>query len=159
MDHVFWIYRDEVAGRPGPLEAPWRLSELRQGGFDTILSVASDLFPHSEVIASGLSRTCIPFPDVLPPDAQTVSICKAHLRLTLHCIKTNIDSGRKVLVHCAGGKDRAGLVLAHYMAERDGLTAATAVSRLREIRPQALSAEGWEAMALKLIGSTGQEQI
>ena len=94
----------------------------------------------------------------MPPDAHTISICKAHLRLTSDFIKTNVDSGRKVLVHCAGGKDRTGLVLAHYMAERDGLTAVTAVRELRGIRPEALSADGWEAMALELIGSTDRGQ-
>ena len=151
MRHVFWIYEGEVAGRPGPGVAPWRLQELRRGGFDVMLSVASDLFPHSEVVASGFRRACIPFPDVVPPDETTVGISRNHLRLTSDFIQENVDRGRRVLVHCAGGKDRTGLVLAHYMAKRENLDAAEAIRRLREIRPEALSAEGWEGMARELI--------
>ena len=156
MNHVFWVYKDEVAGRPGPQVAPWRLSELREGGFDVVLSVASDLFPHSEVAGSGLSRTCIPFPDVVPPDESTISVCRSNLRLTLKFLETNVESGRRVLVHCAGGKDRTGLVLAHYIANRECLGAAEAIRRLRMTRPEALGVQGWEAMALELIGHTDE---
>jgi len=98
-----------------------------------------------------MSRTCIPFPDVVPPDAYTTAICRANLPLTFEFLKANVDQGRSVLVHCAGGKDRTGLVLAYYMARREELDAATAIRRLRMTRPEALSAEGWEDMAVELI--------
>ncbi len=152
MKHVFWVYRNELAGRPGPGVAPWRLSDFAGSGIDVLLSVASDLFPHSEAAASGLARACIPFPDLVPPDELTYRQCRANLRLTSEVIDSNLRRGRRVLVHCAGGNDRTGLVLAHYIARREGLGAAEAVRRLRETRPQALSARGWEAMALDLIG-------
>lgn len=151
MKHVFWIYRGRLAGRPGPLAAPWSLPELRRGGFDVMLSLAPDLFSHSDAAGAGISRTCIPLPDVVPPDAYTRAICRANLRLTFELLKANVDQGRSVLVHCAGGKDRTGLVLAHYMARREEVSAATAIRRLRTIRPEALSAEGWEEMAVEVI--------
>ena len=154
MRHVFWIDPEKVAGRPGPIEAPWCLQELRRGGFDVVLSVASDLFPHSDMVGTGLSRRCIPFPDVVPPDRHTISLCRANLQLTLDLISANVDQGRGVLVHCAGGKDRTGLVLAHYLAKRENLAATEAIRKLRAIRPEALSAEGWEEMALELIDNS-----
>jgi len=151
MKHVFWVEQEKVAGRPGPIAAPWRLEEFRSRGFDVILSVASDLFPHSCIAGTGLSRACIPFPDVVPPDARTISLCRANLLLTRDLISASVEQGLKVLVHCAGGKDRTGLVLAHYIAEKENLAAPEAIGRLRSIRPEALSAEGWEDMALQLI--------
>ena len=83
MKHVFWVYDNELAGRPGPGIAPWQLSELKAGGFDMILSLASDLYPHSDASQAGLSRTCIPLPDVPGPDDYLVRACAASLPLTL----------------------------------------------------------------------------
>ena len=158
MKHVFWVYRNKVAGRPGPVAAPWSLPELKQGGFDRILSVASDLFPHSAASASGISRTCIPLPDVAPPDAETVAICRANLRATLVVLERSVERGHQVLVHCAAGKDRTGLVLAHYVAKTENVGAAEAIRILRATRPEALSAEGWEEMALELIDDNDTNQ-
>ena len=151
MKHIFWVYENALAGRPGPGVAPWRLSDLKDGGFDLILSVASDLFPESDASRVGLSRTCIPLPDCAPPDDYSVRVCRASLPLTLEIIRSNIAEGRTVLVHCAGGCDRTGLVLSHYMAWREGIGPVEAMARLRTVRPNALSATGWEQMAMKLL--------
>jgi len=151
MKHVFWIYEKELAGRPGPGVAPWRISELKAGGVDVILSVASDLFPHADASGGGLSRTCVPLPDVALPDDYVPRVCAAALPLTLEIIRSNIEEGRAVLVHCAAGCDRTGLVLSHYIAWREGIGPAEAIAKLRRIRPNALMASGWEQMALELL--------
>ena len=151
MKHVFWVYPGEVAGRPGPSVAPWRLSELKAGGFDVVLSVASDLFAHSDPTAVGITRSCIPLPDVVPPDDQTIRVCTAALPLTFEFIQSQVREGAQVLVHCAGGCDRTGLVLSHYIARREGLDASAAIQKVRAVRPEALSAPGWEEMALEVI--------
>ena len=103
MKHVFWVYPGELAGRPGPRVAPWNLSELKAGGIDAVLSVGTDLFGHSEAIAAGLVRTCIPLPDTWPPDVYTAEVCAALLPLTYRFVHTNVRQGHPVLVHCAGG--------------------------------------------------------
>ena len=151
MKHVFWIYPGEVAGRPGPGLSPWRLHELKAGGLDAVLSVASDLFAHSEVISAGLIRTCMPLPDVGPPDRHVAEVCAAVLPLTFRFIEANVRQGRRILVHCAAGNDRTGLVLSHYIAKREGISAPEAILRLRAVRPGALSSAGWEEMAVRLI--------
>lgn len=159
MKHIFWIYPGEVAGRPGPRVAPWSLSELKAGGFDVVLSVASDLFEHAETVAAGLTRGCIPLPDIGPPDDYVVKVCAAALPLTFRFIDTNVRAGRKVLVHCAAGKDRTGLVLSHYIAQREGISALEAIRRFRMVRPGAMSAAGWEDLAVRLIPElTGNTQ-
>ena len=151
MKHVFWVYPGEVAGRPGPGVAPWKLSELKAGGFDVVLSVASDLFDHSDTVVAGLARSCIPLPDVRPPDMYGTEVCAATLPLTSRFIETNVREGRRVLVHCAAGNERTGLVLSHYIAGREGISVSEAIRRLRAIRPGALGDEGWEEMAVRLI--------
>ena len=151
MKHVFWVYENTLAGRPGPGIAPWQFSDLKAGGFDIILSVASDLFPHSDASRNGLSRICIPFPDSWPPDDYSVRVCRALLPLTLEIIRSNIEEGRTVLVHCAAGRDRTGLVLSYYIAWREQIGPVEAIARLRAVRPAALHANGWEQMAIRLL--------
>ena len=151
MEHVFWLYPDELAGRPGPMVAPWDLEQLKDSGFGLILSTATDLFPHSEAVKAGIARVCIPFPDLLPPDDRVVALCRANLKLSFDLVRETVDTGRSVLVHCAGGYDRTGLVLARYIAHREAVSAEEAIEKLRLVRPYALSAEGWEEMAVRLI--------
>jgi len=151
MKHVFWVYENALAGRPGPGVTPWHIADLKAGGVDLILSVASDLFPHSDAARNGVSRTCIPLPDCAPPDDYTVRVCRASLPLTLEIIRSSIEEGRTVLVHCAGGCDRTGLVLSYYMAWRERIEPVEAIAQLRTVRPNALSASGWEQMALELL--------
>ena len=151
MKHVFWVYDNELAGRPGPGVAPWQLSELKAGGFDMILSLASDLYPHQDASKVGLSRTCIPFSDVTESDDYVSRACAACLPLTLEVIHSNIEKGRTVLVHCAGGHDRTGLVLSYYIAWREGIGPAEAIAKLRKLRPHALTGGVWEQTALELL--------
>jgi len=151
MKHVFWVYENALAGRPGPRVTPWHISDLKAGGVDMILSVASDLFQHSDASRDGLSRTCIPLPDCAPPDDYTARACEASLPLTLEIIRSNIEEGRTVLVHCANGCDRTGLVLSYYIAWRERIEPVEAIAKLRTVRSNALIATGWEQMALKLL--------
>ena len=151
MKHVFWVYDNELAGRPGPGMAPWHFSDLKAGGFDMILSVASNLFPHTDALRDGLSRTCVPLPDFAPPDDYTTRVFQTSLPLTLEIIRSNIEEGRTVLVHCAGGNDRTGLVLSYYIAWRERIGPVEAIAKLRTVRPSALSASGWEQMAIRLL--------
>ena len=154
MDQVFWVYPNEVAGRPGPGVAPWDLASLKAGGIDLIVSLATDLFPHSTAVEAGIRRTCIPFPDVLPPDARTVALCRSSLRVAFDLMRSEVENGGTIMIHCAGGYDRTGLVLARYISYREDLCAEASIRRLRKIRPYALSAEGWEGMAVGLISET-----
>ncbi|MEM7254525.1 MAG: dual specificity protein phosphatase family protein [Pseudomonadota bacterium] len=151
MQHVFWVYPGQLAGRPGPGVAPWDLRAVRDNGIDLVLSLASDLFPHSDALQANLRRVCIPFPDVVPPDPLCVSLCRSSLAMAFTVATQAMSAGDTVLVHCAGGYDRTGLLLARCIVDREGLSGEAAIGRVRAIRPYALSAEGWEKMAITLL--------
>ena len=80
MKEVFWVYPGQVAGRAGPGVAPRDLAQLKSSGNNLIISLATDLFPHSEAVQAEIRRVCIPFPNVLPPDELTVNLCRSSLR-------------------------------------------------------------------------------
>lgn len=156
MKHVFWLYPGEIAGRPGPDFAPWRLGQLRSSGIDAVLSVAEELFDGSEASAAGLDYAWLPFPSVAPPGPEDEELCRALLPEALRLIDGWRRAGKVVLVHCAAGKDRTGLVMATYVARREGLEASKAIARVRGVRANALTAYGWEELALRLLRRRGQ---
>jgi protein-tyrosine phosphatase len=43
------------------------------------------------------------------------------------------------------------MLLAYHLARTEGLTAHESLDQVRKVRPAALSAEGWEAMAIRVI--------
>jgi protein-tyrosine phosphatase len=64
----------------------------------------------------------------------------------------SIDRERSVLVHCSSGKDRTGLFLSYYLCVTEGLGPGDAIREVRRVRPIALSADGWESFAYKVLG-------
>ena len=56
-----------------------------------------------------------------------------------------------MLVHCAWGRDRTGLLLAYHLARTEKLTPRAAIARVRQVRPKAITAPGWEEMAERVI--------
>jgi protein-tyrosine phosphatase len=57
-----------------------------------------------------------------------------------------LDAGGAVLLHCAGGKGRSGMVAARVLAER-GLLPGVAIAAVRQVRPGAIETPGQEAWA------------
>ena len=77
-----------------------------------------------------------PIEDGPMPDAPTV-------RTLARFIVQLIDDGRKVLVHCYGGNNRSGLVIARTLMEK-GMSAQQAIKTVKEQRgPTALSNQGF----------------
>lgn len=153
MEHVFWLVPGRLAGRVGPAAVPWELARLRRAGIQAILNLADDQGDPAEIVAAGFAHCSVPLPPREPADAETERACLARVPRAAAFLDAQLAAGRGVLVHCSGGKDRTGMVLAHYLAREEGLDAEAAVARLRVVRPIALSAPGWEAMTVRVIRS------
>lgn len=85
------------------------------------------------VAAAGLEFIHLPIVDLQPPGAEFEALwdgagARLHARL---------DRGEAVLVHCRGGRGRAGTVAARLLIER-GMPAEEAILRIREARPGAI---------------------
>lgn len=90
-----------------------------------------------EVQRRGMEWLHLPIPDVSTPgpefEAKWPAISK-HLR-------SRLDAGENILIHCRGGVGRSGLVAARLLVEF-GVDAETAIARVRAARPGAI--ETWE---------------
>lgn len=148
---MFWIKDGLVAGRPGPDLVPWVPSELADAGFRSVLSVYDKPPDESELAAVGIRSVWHPLPLDVPPTQRTADRCCAALPLVREHLQHEVESGRAVLVHCLGGCDRTGLTLAFFLMKENALTPQEAISDVRRSRPEALSMDGWEELAVHVL--------
>ncbi len=151
MRHVFWLRSGLLAGRTGPNADPWDPVELASGGIGAVVSVNDAAQVDARALAeAGIDHGHFPFSAVAPPMPGDVEICAEALPRALDYTLSSIRSGRAVLVHCQAGKDRTGMVMSYYLMREEGLSATEAIAEVRRVRPIALSAVGWEEMALEV---------
>jgi protein-tyrosine phosphatase len=151
VDKVFWLIPGRLAGRSGPDRHPWDLASLRRAGIGAILSVNDGLLCHADDFAAhGIAYACVPLSDDAPPLPGDDEYCLTELPLAHAFVQREIAKGHAVVVHCSSGKDRTGLYLCYYLV-RDGASPDEAIDQVRRVRPIALSAQGWEALARRVL--------
>jgi protein-tyrosine phosphatase len=152
MKELFWVVSQQLAGRPGPDEVPWDIDNLRRAGIGAILSVNDGRDCDTSVLASfGLSYACFSLSDGVPPQPGDVEVCLRSLSGAYAFALSQMKAERAVLVHCSGGNDRTGLFLCYFLMHYNGLRWEEALSIVRNVRPTALRAQGWEEFAKKVI--------
>lgn len=150
MKNIFWLLPNQLAGRPGPSYAPWRLEELRAAGFSAVLNVSEFEPMWLAFEAAGIDVVWIPLPNHYPATPETEERCLELLPQAYRFVKRQLDSNKPVLVHCAWGRDRTGLVLAYYLAYDFEISASEAILRVRQVQPKAIMAVGWEEMTVRI---------
>lgn len=151
MKSAFWLVPDSVCGRAGPQLEPWSLAELRAGGIEAVINLSEHPSDLAGFGAAGIEACWIPLPTDVPPTDRSREQCVEALPRAWGFVAAQLAGRRRVLVHCYAGKDRTGMLLALFLAKRDGLPAPAAIARVRSVRPLALTAPGWEALALEVI--------
>ena len=153
MRNVFWLRSGAIGGRCGPNRDAWNPLELAAGGIGAVLSLNDgELVRPDELAAAGIDYCCVPLSDAAPPTDGDIEVCVNALPHALSFAVRSIAQRRRVLVHCSSGKDRTGMFLAYYLCATEGLTPDDAIREVRRVRPIALSAEGWELLAQRVLG-------
>ena len=156
MDKVFWLHPNVIAGRTGPNKDFWEPKELAKGGIGAVLSVNSGEGANPGDLAdAGIRYACVPLSDAAPPQPGDFAICTAALPQALDFALRSIDSGKSLLVHCTSGKDRTAMFLSYYLCKTEGLAPAEAIQAVKQVRPIALTAKGWEALTLQVLDALG----
>lgn len=155
MDHVYWLIEGVLAGRPGPVQAPWDLDRLRAAGIQVIVSLNTEPNPD-EVPAAGLRHHSLPMPPILPLTDSLQDMLLGRLEEVLATVQAEVSAGQPTLVHCHAGKDRTGLTLTAYLVRYHGLDVEQAISQVRAVRPNAMSAPGYEGTARRF--AAGEEE-
>jgi len=152
MDQVFWLHDNYIAGRPGPNLIPWSLRDLRDAGIGAILSVNDGELVHADDLSAlDINYFCTPLSENAPPRAGDKETCLANLPQGYEFVMKNRTLGRKTLVHCRQGRDRTGMFLAYYILKQSRISPELAIARLKQIRSDALAAEGWEEFTVRVL--------
>ena len=152
MQHVFWLLPGVLAGRSGPTRDPWDLTQLHQAGIGAVLSVNDGACCHPDDFdQAGLHYQCTPLSANAPPQPGDLEHCILALPKALAFLDANTLEGRSTLVHCHSGKDRTGLLMAYYLARKFELSPEVAIARVREVRPIAFTAQGWDEFAREVL--------
>ncbi len=151
MKSVFWLIPDSVGGRAGPQLEQWSVAELRAGGFDAVINLSEFPSDVEAFTAAGIEMSWVPLPTDVPPTKESQERCVEALPHAYAFVSAQISRGRRVLVHCHAGKDRTGMLLAVLIAKKEGLSPRAAIEKVRTVRPLAITAPGWAALALEVI--------
>ena len=151
MREIFWL-KPQIAGRAGPDLAPWDPSELAAAGITRILSVnnANSVY-REDLQRAGIEHHWLPLSDNAPPRDGDFELCIETLPRCLQLLDQTIASSGIALIHCRSGKDRTGLVMCHYLCQRESMQPQAAVRELRRLRPIGLSAPGYESFTLDVL--------
>jgi protein-tyrosine phosphatase len=87
----------------------------------------------------------------VPPDKEAEQACEEALPHAQAILEAELDLGNRALVHCVAGRDRTGMLLTYHLARSLRIEPDAALAQLREVRPNAIAAEGWEPMALRVV--------
>jgi protein-tyrosine phosphatase len=96
-----------------------------------------------EVLSRHIEWFHLPIVDVSIPDARF----EKEWRLAGGRLRSLLQRGRDVLVHCRGGLGRAGMIAARLLVEL-GMEASTAIDNVRAVRPGAIQTRGQEKFVL-----------
>lgn len=139
---IYWVIENELAGRPGPVKAPWTPATLKAAGFGGIVSLC-EAGRTEKIRAAGIKHLPVYRPMILLQDESEREMFLSVMPSVLSFVDRCREAGDAVIVHCHHGFDRTGAVLASYLIAREGLTADEAIARVRAANPDAMSADGY----------------
>ena len=122
-----WVSEGKLAGSGLPVSKD-ALKWIMDKGIKSIVSVREVPLPSRWFEHSDVDYFHLKVEDYGAPSIEIMDD-------TVDYIDEKIRSGKPVLVHCAAGKGRTGVVLAAYLIKEENLAAEVAIEKIRRLRP------------------------
>jgi len=143
MKQVYWIIPDELAGRCGPELIPWDCWDLNAGGIRAMASLTQPE-DEGEVRRAEIEHLPLYFPGMLLTDDEDFEFFLSFVPRFLDFAARAREQGKPLMVHCTYGCDRTGAMLAIYLVAFHGLSSEEAISKVRSVNSEAMSATGYD---------------
>jgi atypical dual specificity phosphatase len=155
MDGFYWLIEGVLAGcsRPGARRGVFPdavatidgdLAWLRERGIGAVLSLTETPLPAEAIARHDFAYLHLPVPDMTPPLPD-------QFMAALLFLDRQRMAGRPAVVHCLVGQGRTGAILAAHLI-RGGLDVATALARVRAVRPGAVENPAQERALAEFAG-------
>jgi len=138
-----WVVPDRVGGMALPSRED--LDWLAEMGVTALVSLTRERPPSPPDI----ELFHVPIPDMESPSLDT-------LHAVVSFMRSVVEEGGKVIVHCRAGLGRTGTTLAAYLVS-DGMDAAKAIARVRALRPGSIETPEQEAVIREYAELMGME--
>lgn len=135
-----WIVPGKLAGCPQPgisSGIDYDLGLLVNVGITRLVSLTEKDLPQEPLERHGLRNLHLPV-----YDREAPSIRQTYM--LLRKMQVLMDAGEVLAVHCYAGLGRTGTVLAAWLIREGGLSAASAIERLRRINPAYVQSQDQE---------------
>jgi atypical dual specificity phosphatase len=148
-----WVTEGKLAGSGLPVnkdEFEWLVDK----GIKSVVSVREVPLPSKWLDHSKIDYLHLKVEDYGAPSIEIMNDA-------VNYIDEKIRSGKPVLVHCAAGKGRTGVMLAAYLIKKENLTAEDAIAKIRRLRPgsvQSLTQETALSMYEKYLNLKKQQR-
>ena len=134
-----WLIDNKLAGSGMPTsheEVEW----LKRNGVKAILTVRE--YPLPKEWIDNLNYMHVYSLDLMAPEIEDID-------KGVEFIASMMNDNKPVLVHCAAGKGRTGLLLAAYLIKYHALDVNQAIDKVRRLRPGSIQSE-YQELALRL---------
>jgi len=135
-----WIVPGKLAGCPQPgisSGIDYDLGLLVNVGITRLVSLTEKDLPQEPLERHGLRNLHLPVYDKEAPSIRQTY-------MLLRKMQVLMDAGEVLAVHCYAGLGRTGTVLAAWLIREGGLSAASAIERLRRINPAYVQSQDQE---------------
>jgi atypical dual specificity phosphatase len=127
-----WVIENKLAGSGLPVskqEFEWLLGQ----GVKAIVTVREVPLPK-EWMGDDTGYLHLRVDDYGAPPPEEIDAA-------VQFIEKQIADNRPVMVHCAAGKGRTGVILAAYLVKNEGLRPQEAIDKIRSMRPGSIQSE------------------
>ncbi len=151
MKELFFL-EDRICGRCGPRKVAWDLQALRDSGISSIICMGDETATTAEIEKFGYAFFNANLPGSTPPTEEDEAYCRGMLPKAYQFLLDRLSSDQgKVLIHCFGGIDRTSFLMVYYLSKSFGLSFDDALAKVKTVRPNALTAIGWEDLARRVV--------
>jgi atypical dual specificity phosphatase len=130
-----WVVDGKLAGSGMPVtkdEFDWAVEQ----GIGAVLTVKEDPLPEKWVNGS-VDYLHLEVVDFGAPEIEDIA-------RAIEFIELQNANSKPVMVHCAAGKGRTGVILACYLVKNEGLSPQQAIEKIRAMRPGSIQSESQE---------------
>ena len=126
-----WVIENKLAGSGLPVSSD-EFGWLLEHGVKSIVTVRETALPPTWTEKIGYMHLQVD--DYGAPELEEID-------RAVDFIDAEIQNNRPVMVHCAAGKGRTGVILAAYLVKKEGLGAWQAIDKIRAMRPGSIQSE------------------